>query len=377
MEHKMKHNLLESAYFDAVDKVVRNSNTIGLSFPHVANGSDGSYNCEPCHFWTSGFWGGLLWLAYRETGQSRLFELACDIEESLDKPLNEFVSLHHDVGFMWLPTSVCHYRLTGSHKSRIRSHKAASLLAGRFNLNGRYLRAWNEDVRENSQGLAIIDCMMNLPLLYWAGKDINDPRFSQIAAAHADTVLKYFVREDNTVPHIMEFDAVSGNCLGAVDGQGKSPDSVWSRGQAWAIYGFAISYRETGTARYLEAAQKIACQFYHALPQDKIPLWDFSSDPEDSNVKDSSAACIAASGMLEISALCKSEIQKNQYYEMAVNLLECITISCAKFDESSQGIIDLGTVSYFHHKHINQPIIYGDFYYLEALGKLRGLQGFF
>lgn len=373
----MENIRLSDAYNRGIAKVQRNSNIIGASFPHVALGEEKLYNQEPPSFWTSGFWGGMLWLAYRETQNPRLFELACEIENALDQPLHEFVHLHHDVGFMWLPTSVIHYKTTANEVSRTRGLLAANLLAGRFNLAGRFIRAWNDEVQSDCQGLAIIDCMMNLPLLYWASKELRDPRFSHIAAAHADTVLEHFVREDSTVPHIMRFCPETGECLGPVDGQGMAPDSCWSRGQAWALYGFAISFRETGHIRYLKASIDIAKRFYQNLPEDKIPYWDFCSAPEDRFVKDTSAACIAASGMLELERLISDEDEKVQFHQMAVTLLEALTSQHACFDDSSQGIIDMGTVSYFHKKHINQPIIYGDFYYLEALGKLRGLDGFF
>lgn len=373
----MENIRLSDAYTRAIAKIECNSDTLGVSFPHVAPGEAGRYNQEDPSFWTSGFWGGLLWLAYRETKNPRLFEIACEIEEALDQPLHEFVHLHHDVGFMWLPTSVAHYRMTASEQSRTRGLLAANLLAGRFNLAGRFIRAWNDEVQADSQGLAIIDCMMNLPLLYWASKELDDPRFSHIAAAHADTVLEYFVRPDDTVPHIMRFCPKTGTCLGPVDGQGMSPDSCWSRGQAWALYGFAISFRETGDSRYLETAIRIADRFYQNLPEDKIPYWDFCSAPKDRFVKDTSAACIAASGMLELEQLIPEAEGKSHFHQMAVTILEALTRQHACFDGSSQGIIDMGTVSYFHKRHVNQPIIYGDFYYLEALGKLRGLDGFF
>lgn len=377
MEVSMENMTLSEAYTRAIEKTERNSRTIGVSFPHVAPGENQCYNQEPASFWTSGFWGGLLWLAYRETRNPRLFELACEIEEALDQPLHEFLSLHHDVGFMWLPTAVTHHKMTGSETSRTRGLLAANLLAGRFNPKGSFIRAWNDEVQADSQGLAIIDCMMNLPLLYWASKELNDPRFRHIATAHADTALRCFVRPDDTVPHIMRFCPETGACLGPVDGQGMSPDSVWSRGQAWAIYGFAISFRETKDMRYLTAAQNIARRFYENLPEDKIPYWDFCSEPQDYYVKDTSAACIAASGMLEIEAVSGERAVKSEFHGMAVSLLDTLIQRHACFDDRSQGIIDMGTVSYFHKRHVNQPIIYGDFYFLEALGKLRGLDGCF
>ena len=371
----MKLQLFKDAYEQSINKVVGNSTTIGAAFPHVAPA--GVYNREAPFFWTGGFWGGLLWLAYRETNLPQLRELACEIEALQDAPLNEFIHLHHDVGFMWLPTAVTHYRAEGDQLSRVRGLKAASILAGRFNLAGRFIRAWNSDVRINSQGVAIIDCLMNLPLLYWASRDLDDPRFRQIAMAHADTVLQSFVRPDGTVPHIVRFDPETGEKIANDGGQGKSPDSVWARGQAWAIYGLALSARETGEQRYLDAAKKLAYWFIEHLPESLVPYWDFSTDDCDKHVKDSSAACIAAGGMLEIAQQMTDSTERDYYHSMSLSLLEGLIHNCACFDDSTQGIIKDGTVSYPVNRHVNVPIIYGDFFFVETLAKLLNKPGIF
>lgn len=368
---------LEQAYQASLDKIRRNCPVIGVSFPHVAIGPHGEYNNEKPNFWTGGFWGGLLWLAYRETFDPKLLETAIALEQVQDRPLDEYMHIHHDVGFMWLPTAVAHYRQTGCPESRVRGLKAASHLMGRFNLNGRFIRAWNDEVFENSQGWAIIDCMMNIPLLYWASKELNDPRFSQVAVAHADTVLKSFLRPDGTVPHIVHFDPQTGEKIENMGGQGKSADSAWSRGQAWAIYGMAISYRETGHQRYLDAAKKVARKFWSSLPDDKVPYWDFCTEEKDTWVKDSSAACCAASGMLEIARLVDDPEESAFFTNCALELLQSMVDHCACFDDTTQGIIRYGTVSYPANRHVNVPIIYGDFFFVEALAKWKGLPGLF
>ncbi len=369
--------MFADAYEAAVEKIIRISGEIGVSFPQVVPDESGIYNREDPAYWTGGFWGGLLWLAYRASGKRELFELACEIEQAQDTALEEFTGLHHDVGFMWLPTAVTHYRETGCEASRVRGLKAASILASRFNLAGKFLRAWNEEQREDSTGLAIIDCLMNLPLLYWASEATGDPRFRQIAIAHTDTVQSTFVRTDFTVPHIMRFNPETGKTLGAVSGQGKHADSVWSRGQAWAIYGFATAYQETGRTDYGRTAYGMAKRFFENLPEDKIPLWDFCADEEERCAKDSSAACIAASGMLKLAPLLKEKEEREQMEGYAKELLAHLIRECASFGSESQGIIKNGTVNFVTRRYVNVPIIYGDFYFLEALGRLKGLQGIF
>lgn len=373
----MQEKLLSDAYTAAMEKVLRNSKSIGVSFPQVAVGDPPRYNNERVSYWTSGFWGGLLWLAYRETRDPGLFEIACEIEERLDEALDEFINMHHDVGFMWLPTAVQHYRMTGCEKSRIRSLRAASILASRFNLQGRFIRSWNNTLEDDRSGVVIVDSMMNIPLLFWAGKVEKDPRYGQIACAHADTVMENIVRKNGTAAHRVQFDAVTGACLGAGLSQGKGPDSAWARGQAWAIYGFAAAHRESGHEEYLQTAERIALRFYSHLPEDKVPYWDFDASEEEKDARDSSAACIAASGMLEIAAVTKEKETAKQFRDMADDLLVHLINKYVCWDDSSQGIVQMGTVNYTKQVHVNVPIIYGDFYFIEALGKRKGLPGFF
>ncbi len=367
--------LLKAACEQAIEKELRNSRTIGASFPHVA--IEGKYNRERPGWWTGGFWGGILWLVCRKTQDPGIYRILCEIEEKLDETMDAYVDLHHDVGFMWLPTAVTHYRYDGNERSKIRGLKAASLLASRFNLAGRFIRAWNDSVMEDCTGVAIIDCLMNLPILYWASKETNDPRFRHIALAHAETTLKNFVREDGTVCHIVRFDPETGERLEVLGGQGKAPDSVWARGQAWAIYGFALSFRETGDMRFLNAAKKAAGWYMDRLPENGIPYWDFYADSTDDYARDTSSACCAASGLIEISRLCTDPKEKERYREMAVSLLEKLTENCGDFSSDTEGLIQYGTVDFPKQKYINQPIIYGDFFYLEALVKLMGGQGIF
>lgn len=363
----------QEAYEASIAKITRNSGNIGVAFPHVAEAEDGSYNREEPWFWTGGFWGGLLHLAWRETKDSKLFDLARSIEQAQDVNFTEFVRMHHDVGFLWIPTAVADFRETGNPDSLIRGMKAAAILASRFNIQGRYLRAWNSEQGDKRAGYAIIDSMMNLSLLYWAAREMKDPRYKHIAMAHADTVLSSFLRPDFTVPHIVEFDPETGVRIGTCQGQGKSPDSVWSRGQAWALYGFAISYRESGAARYLAAADGIARHYMESLPSDGVPYWDFQSDDADKWVRDSSSACIASSGMFELYRLTGNP----EFLAWGKELLDNLLSGYCDFSSRSQGIVMKGTVNYARKKHVNVPIIYGDFFFVEALGKLHGLEGLF
>lgn len=366
---------IDEAYWKSLDKISRISPRLGAGFPHVC--LEGRYNCEEASFWTSGFWGGILWLCYRETQKEAYRDLAEKIETALLEPLHDFYDMHHDVGFMFLPTAVTNYRLTGNEESRRTGLIAASHLAGRFNLKGQFIRAWTHRVDPNSTGWAIIDCLMNIPLLFWASQEIQDPRFRHIATAHADTVYKSFIRDDWTVPHIVSFDPETGEKLENLGGQGLGPDSVWSRGQSWAIYGFAIAARETGDHKYLTASKNIANYFLSHLPKDKVPYWDFKTEEKDKTIRDSSAAACTASGLLELSGLLEDPVEKEFYYNSALSILKGLYDHYTDFSDTQEAFLTKGTVSYPANRHVNVPIIYGDYYFLEALCKLKGHKGLF
>ncbi|PXX44545.1 unsaturated chondroitin disaccharide hydrolase [Hungatella effluvii] len=359
----------DQALLQCMEKVEKNIELIGEHFPHVSIG--GVYNHEEPGFWTAGFWPGILWLRYLNTGDEKSVGLAGKLEKRLDQVMEEFENLHHDVGFMWLPTAVMHYKADGNLQSRLRGLKAASLLAGRFNPAGNFIRAWNDSIKPDSQGWAIIDCLMNLPLLYWASNETGDARFKNIAVRHSDTVLKHFMRQDCTFPHIVSFDPESGAKIENLAGQGKTPDSVWARGQSWALYGFAAGYRETGLEMYAETAKRTADKVVQLMGEDKVPCWDYCACGEERGAKDSSAAACAASGMLLLSDLLENEAEKKRYRDNALIILKGLYEEYTDFSDREQGILMKGTVSYPDRRHINVPIIYGDYFFIEALMRVR------
>ncbi|MCQ9210859.1 glycoside hydrolase family 88 protein [Granulicatella seriolae] len=322
---------------------------------------------EDISWWTNGFFSGLLWKLYRLTNKVAYREKAIEIEKKLDTALDNFVGLHHDVGFMYLHTSVAHYRYNQNEESLLRSIKAANLLAGRFNLKGNFLRAWNEDFT----GLAIIDSMMNIPILYWASEELKDPRFEHIATTHAKRLAQVIIRPDGSSGHIASFNPKTGEFLGCVDGQGFSPDSCWSRGQAWAIYGFALSYRYTNNKLLLDKA--IAAADYYiekVLETDYIPRIDFDA-PEVEDDVDTSAAVIACCGLLELENYVNDN-QKKVYRGTVENTLSCLLTEWCDFDNETDGILTGGTVAYHHPEGRNVALVYSDYFLIEALLKLNG-----
>lgn len=317
--------------------------------------------------WVNGFWGGLMWQMYHATHETLYRDAALRLEERLDGAFDEFSGLHHDVGFMWLHTSVAHDRIEPDARAKTRGLHAATLLAGRYNPNGEYLSAWNE----NRPGWMIIDSMMNVPLLYWATQETNDPRYEAIALRHVETLMRLLVRGDGSVHHIAVVDPVSGELVAYPEGQGYASGSSWSRGQAWAVYGFAISYRHQHDIRYLETAKAAAHYFLSNVSQTGyIPLVDFRA-PAEPQEWDSTAAVCAACGMLEIS-LHVPEHEKSLYIQGALRLLQAVTEKFVDWDETRDGILGGGTVAYHRQNGKNVPIIYGDYFLLEALLRLLG-----
>lgn len=320
------------------------------------------------NWWTNGFWGGMMWLMYHATGQEKYKDIASVSEEKLDKCFDDFYGLHHDVGFMWQLTSVANYKLTNNPDSRKRALHAATLLAGRFNPVGGFLRAWNDIEGEDTRGWAIIDCMLNIPLLYWAAEETGDPRFRHIANMHADTAITAFVRSDGSVNHIVEFDPFKGGIIRTHGGQGYQAGSSWTRGQSWALYGFMMSYHHTGNIEYLNAAKRIAHYFISNIPENGVISVDFRQ-PSEPRLEDDTAAAIAACGLIEMAKTVEMH-DKNIYLRAALKLLKALE-SRSNWTNQSDAVIQNGSAAYHANVH-HQPMIYGDFFFLEAALKLKG-----
>ena len=321
------------------------------------------------YWWTNGFWGGMMWLMHHETGLDKYKEIAQISEEKLDLCFQKFYGLHHDVGFMWLLTSTANYRVTSHAESRKRALHAANLLAGRFNLAGGFIRAWNDNEGKDNRGWAIIDCMLNIPLLYWATEETGDPRFKQIAMKHADTSMETFIRADGSVNHIVEFDPWTGEVVKTYGGQGYGEGSSWTRGQSWALYGFMMSYIHTGKEEYLHTAKRIAHYFIANIPDNGVIPVDFRQ-PTEPRREDDTAAAIAACGLIEI-AKCVGAYEKDLYLHAALKLLRTLDESRSDWSEATDAILQNGSAAYHAATH-HHAIIYGDYYFMEAIFKLKG-----
>lgn len=339
---------------------------LGSMMPYIP--ADGKYEDmgkRELTAWTNGFYSGILWQMYHATGKDCYKEAAAGIEGRLDEAFASFTKLDHDVGFLWLHTAVADYRLTGSAASRARGLHAAGILAGRYNPNGKYIKAWNGE----RAGIAIVDCLMNLPLLYWAAEELCDQALRQIAVNHTETALKYILRPDGSCNHMVEFDPATGEYMGNPGGQGYESGSSWSRGQAWAIYGMSLAYRYTGNEAYLDAAKRTAHYFCANLAvNDYVPLIDFRA-PARPVYYDTTAGVCAACGLLELSEHV-SAFEKDLYVKSAVRCLKAVTEKFCEWDPEKDSIVAFGSARYDRESDRQVPIIYGDYYLTEGILRL-------
>ena len=330
--------------------------------------------------WTNGFWGSLNCLLYNYTKNEEYLKTAQSSMKLLDKAIANYDNLDHDVGFIYHILCGALYNLTGDEGARRRNLFAATTLSSRFVLGpASFIRAWNPwfEGDEKAHNWSIVDCLMNLPILYWASKEKGDDRFKRIAMAHADTAIRTHLRPDGSIAHIVEHDRNTGELVKTYGGQGIAEGSSWSRGQAWGLYGFVLSYIHTGEERYLNAAKQVANYFISNVCDDWLPRIDFRA-PEEPVFYDATAGACAACGLLEL-AKRLPEGEGGMYANAAVNMLRAMGEKFCNFDPATDDMLGYGSVRYPADSVIGSfdpgvhiSIIYGDMFYTEAILKLLG-----
>jgi unsaturated chondroitin disaccharide hydrolase len=333
-----------------------------LRFPRTT-APDGKLKAVPSNDWTSAFYAGNLWQMYELTNDKKWEKAARRWTAGLEK--EKFNTRTHDLGFMLYCSFGNGLRLTNDPAYKDILIQGAKSLSTRFNKKAGVIKSWDHG---KWQFPVIIDNMMNLEFLFWATKVTGDSSFYKIAVTHANTTIKNHFRSDNSSYHVIDYDTLTGNVLAKVTAQGAANESAWARGQAWGLYGYTVTYRETKDKRYLDQAVKIAEFFLnHAnLPKDKVPYWDFNAPNIPNEERDASAAAIAASGLLELSGYVKNG---TKYVKAAEEILTSLSSPAYQ--------AEVGTNNNFILKHsvghkpakseIDVPIIYADYYYIEGL----------
>lgn len=366
-------NELEKSIEQALIKISENVEKYQEDFLTVTSKNNvyGRRGNEDC--WTQSFFTGMIWLAYELTGEPKYLELASKHTDSFKYRLDNNLGLEtHDIGFMYTLSSVADYKLTGSIKAKELGIAAADKLMERFKEKGEFIQAWGPNGDPDMYRL-IIDCYMNLPLLYWASEVTGNKIYAEAATKHAHTARKVVIREDHSTFHTYYFDYNTGQPTKGVTAQGYLDDSCWSRGQAWGIYGMALCYRYTKDPVFIEEFIKITDYFINNLPEDKVAYWDLFFTQGDEE-RDSSAAAIAVSGIYEmLQFLPDKEYKKYKAIgdEIMISLIKNYT---AYSLPDANGLLLHGVYSKPGNEEsgngINEMMIWGDYYFMEAMVRM-------
>ena len=347
-------------------------NQLGDKFK--ACNSEGNFYAATDNFdWTEGFYTGEIWIAYELTGNEKFKELAMKhVDSFLERIENRVEVNHHDMGFLYSLSCVAAYKLTGSEVGKKAALMAADNLISRFHEVGQFLQAWGEMGAEDNYRL-IIDCLLNLPLLYWATEVTGDEKYADIAKKHITTAMKVVLREDNSTYHTYYFDKTTGEPTRGVTAQGYRNGSAWARGQAWGVYGVALSYKYTKNPEYLELFRRVTDFFLASLPQDLVPYWDFDFTDGSDEPKDSSSSAITICGMLEMAKYLGEE-EAAYYTSVAKRMLKSLVDNYAAKDINvSNGQLLRGTYARksefntVNNRGVDECNTWGDYYYCEAL----------
>lgn len=351
------------------EKLRRAADLYTHCYPHVSTiPAEGlQYVPEENKLWTCSFFPGMMYLAYDRTGDNAFLSHADDYLDSFEQRIDKRIGISHDLGFLYTLSSVALYKLTGNERARAIALKAAGVLAERYNEKGLYIQAWGEFGVGTPYVKIIVDTMLNLPLLFWAGQETGDERFTGIATAHAHTCADYLVRDDFSSFHTYLMDPVSGRAVEGRTHQGFHDDSTWARGQAWVVTGFALAYRYTKEPRFLEVSQKAVEVFIEHLPADFVPYWDFSFNDRVPDLRDSSAASIFTCGLLELADQTGGEAAQ-RYRAIARTVVRSLYDHYFLHDPDRLGLLTDGI---YHRVHGPTCTIWGDYFFYEALIRLQ------
>ncbi len=342
-------------------------------FPHVTQ-DNGRWKVSRDGGWTGGLYVGMLWLGYQRTGEAKFRQEAENRTRRLE--FRQYDTGTHDLGFLFVPTFVKANRMTNEPYYRQAALQAAGSLSKRYNPNG-FIQAWGAIGDPEQGGRAIIDTMMNLPLLWWAAAESKEPRYADIAEKHALTAMKYLVRQDGSSYHVVDFDPSTGALINQGTKQGYAAGSTWARGQAWGIYGFTLAYEYTKRAEFLQTAKRMAKFYWENLPASKVPYWDFDAAKVEgpTTQRDSSAGAIAAAGFLDLARVTADPVEADGYWQKGLAILRGLTATCLDRSGESEGVLLHGCYNRNSNSAVDNSVTWGDYYYQQALLKALGVLG--
>ncbi|MEU3615513.1 glycoside hydrolase family 88 protein [Streptomyces sp. NPDC006872] len=312
--------------------------------------------------WVGGFWPGTLWMAWLHTEDEAFRTWALASAEKLAP--RQYDTGTHDLGFLFYPSWVTAWRLTGDDVWRAGAVRAADSLIQRYNPRGRFIRAWGALTDQRNAGRVIIDTMMNLDLLAFASRQTGDAKYLDIAVEHTKTAQRVFPRPDGSTPHVFDFDPDTGAPLGPNTVQGYSPTSCWSRGQAWGVYGFTTMYRRTGNGEFLATARGLADFAVRSLTPDHVPVWDYRAPQQPHDIKDASAGAIMACGLLDLA----EATGRRSYREVGLRLLTALAETCLTTNSArADAVVARCTRNRPNEDGIEISLPYADYYLLEGI----------
>jgi unsaturated chondroitin disaccharide hydrolase len=353
--------MTQTRYADALDACVATTrhNLARLDgFPYWTE--QGRWLTEQRGRWTGGHWLGIIWMAYLRTGDPALLEAAYAWSRRLEPRKTDTTT--HDMGFLFYPSFVRGYRMTGDPYFRDVALTAAESLTTRFNPNGGYLQAWDDTGRPENRGRTIVDTAMNLPFLLWAEAETGNDHYREMALRVAETTAAHHVRPDGSTFHVVDFDPESGRAVRYATHQGLHDTSLWARGQAWAIYGFSVMARMSGDGAFRSISERVADDFLAHLEPGRAPAWDFADDGPDVP-RDASAGAIAADGLLDLGSP-----QRRAQGQALIDILLDTCTPPANSDEGGLLLHQTGDLP--HGNAIDVSLIYGDHYFMETLFRL-------
>lgn len=316
--------------------------------------------------WTSGFFPGNLWMMYEFSREASWRDEAEHYTLNIEK--EKFNGGTHDMGFKMYSSFGNGFRLTNNQEYKDILLQSANTLCTRFNPTVGAIRSWDHNA-DKWDFPVIVDNMLNLELLFWASRETRDSTYYKIAVSHAETTLRDHFRKDNSSYHVVSYDTLTGKPVKKNTHQGYSHESSWARGQAWGLYGYVMTYRETGMDKFLDQAHKIARFIldHPNLPEDKVPHWDFDVPNKDNEPRDASAAAIICSALYELS-MYGTEEQKAYYQNQADLILTSLSSPDyrAALGENNYFLLKHSTGDYPKDSEIDVPIIYADYYFIEA-----------
>ncbi len=348
-------------------KVLANNIPAGKTPQTYQNGKPVNYDIK---WWCSGFYSGSLWYMYEQSKDESLKKQA---EEALKviEP-NQTYTGNHDLGFMMYCSFGNAYRITGKPEYKTIIQNSAKSLATRYRPSIKSIQSWNKSKYWDCP--VIVDNMMNLEMLNWVSDNGGDPKYKAIAINHSNTTLKNQFRPDFSSYHVVDYNLETGKVKRKATWQGAADCSAWSRGQAWALYGYTMMYRFTKNKTYLAQAKGIANFILNHpnLPADKIPFWDFDAHGIPFAKRDASAGAIIASALLELVQYSENQ-EKTKFKTSAETMLYSLSSDAyrAKLGENGGFLLMHGTGAYPLNSEIDVPLIYGDYYYLEALARYK------